>query len=348
MAPGRLRRARAHAGGAQHRRAPPPRRRLSRAVRVPARAVRSGRRSPGDASDVWIPFGGGIRRCLGATLAMAEQQVVLARSRGAPISRRRTRRPSARRQRNVTMIPARRRRGRERQSVLAPPSIAWPRAKQTAPDHRERLIAAMAASVEERGYPETTVAHVVRLARTSRRTFYEHFQDRADCFLALFDVTNDQVLAALAAAVDRRRRRAPGGPGARCLPGCVASRPALSRSFVRELPALGERGAEHQLATIERFARQLVELVEQVRREQPGLACGRGLDTAIMIVGGVRELVVIPRSRVATCASCRQVPARWSRQSCPGRCCRCRALRRTGVPVLDGVRACTESGTGSP
>ena len=53
----------------------------------------------------WIPFGGGIRRCLGAALAMAEQQVVL----GA-IARRtdlaaEDRAPEAPRQRNVTMIP---------------------------------------------------------------------------------------------------------------------------------------------------------------------------------------------------------------------------------------------------
>ena len=147
-------------------------------------------------------------------------------------------------------------------------------------DHRERLIAAMAASVEERGYADTTVAHVVRIARTSRRTFYEHFQDRADCFLALFDVTNDQVLAALAAAVDPLaawERQVDQALGAYL--DAVVSRPALFRSFVRELPALGERGAEHQLAAIERFARQLVELVEQVRREQPGLDAGPlGLD----------------------------------------------------------------------
>ena len=31
----------------------------------------------------WIPFGGGIRRCLGAALAMAEQRVVLERDRAA-------------------------------------------------------------------------------------------------------------------------------------------------------------------------------------------------------------------------------------------------------------------------
>jgi len=55
----------------------------------------------------WIPFGGGIRRCLGASLAMAEQRVVL-----EAIARRTDLVPSRRsrehaRQRNVTMIPNR-------------------------------------------------------------------------------------------------------------------------------------------------------------------------------------------------------------------------------------------------
>jgi AcrR family transcriptional regulator len=162
-------------------------------------------------------------------------------------------------------------------------------------DPRERLIAAMAASVEERGYADTTVAHVVRIARTSRRTFYEHFRDRADCFLALFDAINEQVIDAIAAAVD------PSAPwelqvdqalGAYL--DAVVARPGLYRSFVRELPALGERGAQHQLAAIEQFARQLVALVEEGRREQPSLGIAPlTLDAAIMIVGGVRELMVI-------------------------------------------------------
>jgi len=55
----------------------------------------------------WIPFGGGTRRCLGATLAMAEQRIVL-----AAMARRLdlvADRPEAERaqHRNVTMIPAR-------------------------------------------------------------------------------------------------------------------------------------------------------------------------------------------------------------------------------------------------
>ncbi len=54
----------------------------------------------------WIPFGGGIRRCLGATLAMAEQRVVLRaiarRTDMEPVDPR----PERPRHRNVTMVPA--------------------------------------------------------------------------------------------------------------------------------------------------------------------------------------------------------------------------------------------------
>jgi cytochrome P450 len=62
-------------------------------------------RTPG--TYTWIPFGGGIRRCLGASLAMAEQQIVL-----RTIARRTDMvapdpRPERAHQRNVTMIPGR-------------------------------------------------------------------------------------------------------------------------------------------------------------------------------------------------------------------------------------------------
>jgi len=55
----------------------------------------------------WIPFGGGIRRCLGAALAMAEQRVVLeAMARRLDLEADRPE-PERARHRNVTMIPAR-------------------------------------------------------------------------------------------------------------------------------------------------------------------------------------------------------------------------------------------------
>ncbi len=53
----------------------------------------------------WIPFGGGIRRCLGATLAMAEQRVVMDAIARRTDMRAPDPRPEHARHRNVTMIP---------------------------------------------------------------------------------------------------------------------------------------------------------------------------------------------------------------------------------------------------
>jgi AcrR family transcriptional regulator len=165
--------------------------------------------------------------------------------------------------------------------------------------HRERLIDAMAASLNAKGYRETTVADVVRIARTSRRTFYEHFEDREACFLALFDATNDATMEAIAAAVHPDRPLEEQVD--RALDAyieSVTSHPALYRSFVRELPGLGQAGADRQVAVIERFAQLLVDLVESGRREQPEIgARALEMDTAIMIVGGIRELAVINLQR---------------------------------------------------
>jgi cytochrome P450 len=54
----------------------------------------------------WIPFGGGIRRCLGAALAMAEQRVVLTTMAKRLDLEAATPAPERAMHRNVTMIPA--------------------------------------------------------------------------------------------------------------------------------------------------------------------------------------------------------------------------------------------------
>lgn len=179
---------------------------------------------------------------------------------------------------------------RQRTPVPAPPEPI---------SHRERLIDAMAASIEDKGYRETTVADVVRHAHTSRRTFYEHFEDREACFLALFDAINDATMNEIAAAVNPDRpleEQVDRALGAYI--DSVTAHPALYRSFVRELPGLGQAGADRQMAVIERFARLLVDLVESGRGAQPEIgARPLQMDTAIMIVGGLRELAVINLQR---------------------------------------------------
>ena len=165
--------------------------------------------------------------------------------------------------------------------------------------HRERLIAAMAASIEEKGYRDTTVADVVRIARTSRRNFYEHFADRDACFLALFDATNEAMMREIAEAVQSDRPlNEQVDRAVDAYIHNVAATPALYRSFVRELPGLGQTGADRGLATLERFAEMLVSFVESGRQAQPELDLRPlTMDTAIIIVGGLRELLVIALQR---------------------------------------------------
>src|ERR1700686_2559793 len=52
---------------------------------------------------------------------------------------------------------------------------------------RSRMLAAAVDAVEEVGYARMTVAQVIGRARVSRKTFYDVFADREDCFLAAFD-----------------------------------------------------------------------------------------------------------------------------------------------------------------
>jgi AcrR family transcriptional regulator len=52
---------------------------------------------------------------------------------------------------------------------------------------RERLLAAMLRATAQLGYREVSVQDVLERAGVSRPTFYEHFENKEDCFLAAFD-----------------------------------------------------------------------------------------------------------------------------------------------------------------
>ncbi|HLJ03795.1 MAG TPA: TetR/AcrR family transcriptional regulator [Solirubrobacteraceae bacterium] len=161
--------------------------------------------------------------------------------------------------------------------------------------HRDRLIAAMAESVEATSYRETSIADVVRIARTSRSSFYEHFQDRDACYLALFDALNDAVIADIEAATQADRPwQEQVEHAVDAYIAAIGRRPNLWRSFIRELPALGEAGAERQRVVMRRFADLLVQLVEAGLRAQPKRgASPLAPDMGILIAGGITLLMVM-------------------------------------------------------
>lgn len=60
-------------------------------------------------------------------------------------------------------------------------------------NQRERLFAAMVALTAEKGYADTSVADLVELSGVSSRSFYQHFGDKEECFLATMDGILDNV-----------------------------------------------------------------------------------------------------------------------------------------------------------
>ncbi len=62
------------------------------------------------------------------------------------------------------------------------------------------MLRAAVVEADEHGYASLTVGHIAARARVSRRTFYEMFDDREACLLAVLEDIDAQVTAELRAA----------------------------------------------------------------------------------------------------------------------------------------------------
>ncbi|HYP56448.1 MAG TPA: TetR/AcrR family transcriptional regulator [Solirubrobacterales bacterium] len=69
-------------------------------------------------------------------------------------------------------------------------------------NQRERLIAGIAEAIAENGYSGTTIAHITRAAAVSRRTFYEHFPSKDDCFVAAYEAVMGELQERVTEAFD--------------------------------------------------------------------------------------------------------------------------------------------------
>jgi AcrR family transcriptional regulator len=69
-------------------------------------------------------------------------------------------------------------------------------------NQRERLIAGLAEAIAEEGYSGTTIAHITRHAAVSRRTFYEHFSSKDECFVAAYDTVMEELRERVSVAFD--------------------------------------------------------------------------------------------------------------------------------------------------
>jgi len=152
---------------------------------------------------------------------------------------------------------------------------------------RERLIDGMARTVAARGYAATSVADVLREAGVSRRTFYERFSDKEDCFLAAYDVivglALERVRAACAEAPESGARLE---RGIGALLRLLADEPAFARLGVVEVLAAGPRGLARRDETLRQFAGFV-----QAHRDELDDPTPPSDLVAQAIVGGIYELL---------------------------------------------------------
>ena len=170
-----------------------------------------------------------------------------------------------------------------------PARVAEP--DQATADHRERLLAGLASALRERSYWEVTVADVVRHARTSRRTFYEHFAGKQDCLIALLREENDQAVARIAAAVNPRSPwQAQVRQALEAWIGGVEDDPGVRLCWIRVVPSLGAAARPLLRQTMTAFADLIRTLAESPELASAGVTPPAPQET-VMLLGGLKELI---------------------------------------------------------
>ena len=158
-------------------------------------------------------------------------------------------------------------------------------------DFRRRLLDGMIAAIRERGFSESTIADVVRHARTSRRTFYEHFSSKQDCFVALLRESNAEIVRTIAAAVDPHASwDVQVHQAIEAWIGASLSEPEVMLAWIREIPSLGDTARQLQRDAMEEF----IVLIQTLTGTEDLRAAGvvpPPRQFAVMLLGGLRELI---------------------------------------------------------
>jgi AcrR family transcriptional regulator len=173
-----------------------------------------------------------------------------------------------------------------------------PRGRHAAPRpvvreaQRARMLAAVVQAVAEKGYARVVVADVIERAGVSRKTFYEQFSNKDDCFLAAYDASVDELLATIDDALDAlapdwlAAHRAAVSAYLQAL----AASPGFARAFLIEVLGAGPDALNRRAAIQNRFAAQLEDVHRRARQDIPEIP-EVPPHTFRAAVGAVNELV---------------------------------------------------------
>ncbi|MGZ4276070.1 MAG: TetR/AcrR family transcriptional regulator [Solirubrobacteraceae bacterium] len=122
---------------------------------------------------------------------------------------------------------------------------------------RRRLLEAAAAVFAGRGYAEGSAEAISREAGMSKATFYEHFANKEECILVLFDEGATEVMRAMAGASEAgpfESFEARVEAGARAFLETLAAYPESAQTVLVEIIGAGPRAAARRDAILEAFA----------------------------------------------------------------------------------------------
>jgi len=163
-------------------------------------------------------------------------------------------------------------------------------------DRQRRRLNEAAAKVFARvGYADATAESIAREAGMSKATFYEHFDNKEDCILALFDAATETLIGAMTTAAqgDGSRRMTPSEryrESAGALLATVAEHRDYAQTLLVEIIGAGPRAMQRRDAVLLAFAQYID--ARNAEDAQAGLVARLpALEDSIAIVGGIFELL---------------------------------------------------------
>ena len=175
------------------------------------------------------------------------------------------------------------------------PDDGWLGQKAAVPaSQRARMLDAITRAVAAKGYSRVTVGDVVSIAGVSRRTFYEQFKDKEECFLAAYETGSEALIGNIARATfslgeDATWREVLQVAIDSYVAGLVED-PEFARTFLVDVLGAGPEAVERRSVVYERFVQQYVVLSRRAATEEPEL--GEVPEIYLRaLVGGVAELV---------------------------------------------------------
>ena len=157
---------------------------------------------------------------------------------------------------------------------------------------RARLFAAASAVFARTGFADATAEAIAREAGMSKATFYEHFRNKEECILALFDAAIDVVIAGLDQAardVPDQSAQSRVAASVRGFLEVVAAFPDQAQTLLVEIIGAGPRAMERRDAALARVA----EYIDEHNRADAEAGIASRLATphdAFAIVGAIVEL----------------------------------------------------------